>query len=808
MLWFFLYGCCSNAPAPILTEPLIRHTEAGGSISYTIDELVVDSTLMPSELQFDAWTDNEDITLIAKEDGFDLIADTLWQGRATVNVEVQDSCDTSSSIAFDVEFGDPNMEIGENACPILFNYSSDSADNIVIAGDFNDWNVDTTPMTKDSDGGFTQILYLDPGTYSYKMVELDAGQPKWNCDPNAALKQCDAGQDPMATCVPEANSCNSMIIVPDCKKPQISIDALSLSEDEQSLSFGVQQSNGPRISQLIVQFDERSPIEINWDGDATYFDMIDEIEPGRHRLMLYARDANGIESNSLSIPFWTQDDNWRNGVMYFAFVDRFYNGDTTNDVSYGASHDITDYMGGDWAGTMAKLPYLADLGVTALWLTAPLNNADGVYGGKCDLTYTGYHGYWPTDSRELEPIFGNEETLRLLIKEAHRLGMRVLFDWVGNHVHEDHPHYSDHPDWFTPSDICEDANNWNDKPETCWFAPYLPTLAYKSPDVHATMIQEAMELAHRFDIDGFRVDAVKHIPKDVHLNFQTTIAAELEHSEHWDAFDFYTVGETFSGDFDLLNSYIGQDMLDGQFNFDLYWKILSAIGREEAPLWTLNDAAADAREAFGDALMCQFIGNHDVERFISHASGEVLSLYGDGGCPNGTARLGAAPPNTSLPYLRLMNAWTWLLTQPEMALIYTGDEIGLPGYHDPDNRQMMKFENELNSFEQMTLSHVQVLSQARQNHPEIHQGDSIEWWGRPDPDVLATAKSSQYGHSISIINRKQESVSLLNGLEWAGLPVGGQWKDILSGEIFTASGDDLSIDIPASTSRVLIWITD
>ena len=389
------------------------------------------------------------------------------------------------------------------------------------------------------------------------------------------------------------------------------------------------------------------------------------------------------------------DFDWNQSVLYFVFVDRFFNGDTSNDTPYGANWATGDYMGGDWKGVIEKLDYLQNLGVDALWLTAPINNPSGVYDGKCGMTITGYHGYWPSGN-DLEEHFGDEDMFKQLIDEAHSRGMRVLVDWVGNHLHNDHPYVSENPDWFTSVHLCDENDNWNAAPETCWFAPYIPTINYYNLDPIQTFIDDAIVLAKKYDIDGYRVDAVKHIPRAVHYNMQTRIKKELEHSLAGGNFEFYTVGETFSGDSGLLSSYVSDQMLDGQFDFALYWSILSAFARDESGLPDVEATFDSSRQAYGSSLMSNFLGNHDVERFISHAAGEVGSLYGEGLCPNGDWRGPAQAPDYADAYEKLKLAWTWLLTHEGPALIYYGDEVGLPGYHDPDNRQMMIFDEQVN----------------------------------------------------------------------------------------------------------------
>ena len=96
-------------------------------------------------------------------------------------------------------------------------------------------------------------------------------------------------------------------------------------------------------------------------------------------------------------------------------------------------------------------------------------------------------------------------------------------------------------------------------------------------------IDDAIDFAIEYNVDGFRVDAVKHMPKSVHWNFERQIQQRIEHPSDT-PFDFYTVGETFSGDRGLLGDYIGDAYLDGQFDFALYWKLLDTFAHGNGSL--------------------------------------------------------------------------------------------------------------------------------------------------------------------------------------------------------------------------------
>ena len=130
---------------------------------------------------------------------------------------------------------------------------------------------------------------------------------------------------------------------------------------------------------------------------------------------------------------------WRNVSLYFAIVDRFANGDPDNDRSYGRSPDgeqeIGTFHGGDLKGLTGKLDYLAELGISALWISAPYEQIHGWVGGgdKGDFRHYAYHGYYALDYTQLDANMGSEDQLRELIRQAHARGIRVLFDVVLNH---------------------------------------------------------------------------------------------------------------------------------------------------------------------------------------------------------------------------------------------------------------------------------------------------------------------------------------------------------------------------------------
>lgn len=780
MLFLLLSGCCRDDAPPILAtlDPLVG--EEGEVLEVPIDDLVIEGDEVELSVEAD-----RDVAAAVDGDVLRVVPDPGWAGEASVIVTATDGCGDEATTELIVQVGAQYAAVGD--CTTRFEYSG-SAQSVGIAGVFNDWDPTATPM--DQDGGvWTASLDLAAGEWPYKLVVDGA----WQCDPSADFMQCDEGYTWDAACS-GGDSCNSMVVVADCEQPTLVLESLDHDADRVALSVSF-------LSGLSGAALDAASVTVNGAEVSDALGTLDiDLDEGRNTLRIDATDADGRAAEQLYIPLWNDDRDWESGLMYYAFVDRFADGDASLNGLEGTNHWETDYLGGDWQGVIDRLDYLDELGVTVIWLTAPQDNGQGAWGDQCSANYSGYHGYWPSDAFAPEEHFGDDDTLRTLIDEAHARNMRVLTDWVANHVHEDHPYAVDHPDWFNDELICA-GDVWNTDPETCWFDTFLPDIAYYETEPLVQMVDDAVWWVKEYELDGYRVDAVKHMPHAVFFNFQSRVRNEIEHSEVGGVEDFYTVGETFTGDRGLIGAYVNPDELDAQFDFTLYWSILSVIARGEGSLLDLEGTFEDSESAYAGYTMSTFLGNHDVERFIAHASGEVNSLYGDGACPEGWIRGPDEAPDWDEPYLRLKLAWTWLLTHEGLPLVYYGDEIGLPGYHDPDNRQMMRFDDELSWNEAAVYDHVSALGQARREHPALSTGERTRWW--EEDDVLAWARVEGDSEALIVVNRSWDDRTLDNGLSFAGLSE-GTFTDVLSGETIASSGDGISVYVAAMSSRVLV----
>ena len=798
-------GCCGrDAPTWLALEPVVMAPDVRQAIA--LGDKVADDR---PGLSFVAEPEPGVLASVDQEGTLTLLSESGFTGASSVHLIATDACGNVAETDLKVTVG-----VSGGRCVETVTYAARGAGTgqVFIAGAFNEWNASATPMTSVGGGAWSVDLSLSPGAWPYKLVEVDytAGTEQWACDPDSDFMQCDEGYSWDAACTPGGPSCNSMLMVPDCSLPTLDVTSLRIDRELNTVSVTVDvpAAKLALISTAAATLDGGAVDA--WTGSGFQY-TASNLSDGRHALDFSVTTTDGRTPTPVHIPFWTDDATWQNGLMYYVFVDRFHDGDQAINVSEGTSAASADYDGGDWRGVIDKMDYLEDLGVTVIWLTAPQDNPSGAFGGSCNATYSGYHGYWPAEPFACEGHFGDSDTLHELVTAAHARNMRVITDWVANHVEENHPYYAAHPEWFNPLALCGDADNWNDIPETCWFDTFLPDVNYYKTEPLVQLVDDSMVWAREYDLDGYRVDAVKHMAHSVFRNFGGRVQNEIEFTDAGGDEDFYTVGETYSGDQTLINSYIGpENGLDAQFDFPLYWAIVAAFGRDEIGLsngeGSLQSVRAATATAFAGHTMSTFLGNHDVARFIAQASGEISSLYGDSACgSDGSLRTPDTPPGWSEPYDRLRLAWTFLLTSEGLPLIYYGDEIGMPGYNDPDNRQVMRFGDDLSADEGDVLAHVQLLGQARRGHPAMSTGRRVDWW-EGEGDVWAYAREVDGDEVIVLLNRSDTDRTLSNGLAFAGLS-GARYSDVLSGETFTAEGDNLTVALPAMSSRVLV-LTD
>jgi len=490
------------------------------------------------------------------------------------------------------------------------------------------------------------------------------------------------------------------------------------------------------------------------------------------------------------------DFDWRDAVLYFVFVDRFFDGDASNNATVPGVPGAANYQGGDWAGVLQKIEegYFDELGVNALWLSVPMDNTDDSGLGTDGQNYSAYHGYWPSDLNAVESRFGTMADLTAVVDAAHARGIMVIVDYAMNHVHISSPVYADHPDWFWPVwdggnyCVCGDGCGWDGAAgRRCWFTDYLPDFNFTNSAARQFSVDNAIQWIQDTGIDGFRLDAVKHIEDAWITDLRARVKSDIEPvtEQH-----FYMVGETFTSDKNTIGYYVNPStMLDGQFDFPLRAELISAVLTRGSSMQDLDAFLGSNDGFYGAGIMSTFIGNHDVPRSIHFAQDNpVWSNAWDGGKDKAWSGQPGLPGGTSA-FERMANAFTVLYTLPGVPLIYYGDEIGLPGAGDPDNRRFMQWSG-YSSGQTLIRDHLKTLATVRAAHTALRRGTRTTVW--VNSDVLVYKMVDGGDEVFVAVNRGDGSATA------SGLP-GGALTDELTGE--SLSGPDVSM--PPRSSRIL-----
>jgi len=602
--------------------------------------------------------------------------------------------------------------------PVEFTYDPKGMqhESVTVRGEFNGWTAGR-PEFELIDGMWKATLMLSPGAYQYLIV-VDGTE---GLDPS--------NPDRIDNNMGKYNSVLSVGLDIAEKVPRIFTDEF----DKNDIEIGYKNN----VSGLFVFWQNvRLPVayyELEEEGE--YEIEIPEVAAKLKRsfLRVWAWNEYGV-SNELLIPLeygrvlddtelMTRRD--RHGmILYNAFVDRFYDADTSNNRPLNIPEVLpqADYHGGDIKGVTAKIKdgYFSDLGVNTLWISPVVKNAEGAYGywPEPESKFSGYHGYWPISFTIIDDRYGSENDLHELVKVAHEHDMNVLLDFVANHVHEQHPVYQANPEWATNLYLPDGTLNterWDEYRLTTWFDVFLPSLDLSKPEVYEMLSDSAIYWIKKYKLDGFRHDATKHIP-EVFWRALTRKLKELGAENDQQA--VYQIGETYGGP-ELISSYVGSGMLDAQFDFNVYDDALAVLIRPDESFARLDASLHESMQYYGaHNLMGYITGNQDRGRFTSYAGGALM--FDEDAKEAGWTRNIGVGDNRGYKTTEMLFAFN--MTIPGLPVIYYGDEIGMPGGNDPDSRRMMRFSG-LADDEREMINMVSKLTKMRSSNLALMYGD-------------------------------------------------------------------------------------
>jgi len=355
-----------------------------------------------------------------------------------------------------------------------------------------------------------------------------------------------------------------------------------------------------------------------------------------------------------------QTPEWVEGtVWYQIFPDRFRKGAAAHAPAVCENWETgkptyRNFFGGNLAGITEKLPWLAELGISGLYLTPVFCSPSN-------------HKYNTEDYFAVDPHFGDIGELKELVRQAHRLNMRVMLDGVFNHAGDTHPFWQDvlenqenspYKDYFhirrfpvrrpgpdvPPRDLDFHAFAW---------VARMPKWNTENPEARKYLLDAAAYWIRECDIDGWRLDVANEVSLDFWRDF-----SRLMHSLKK---DFYVLGEIWHD----ASNWINAGLFNAVMNYPLEHAVSECfLERKTSPqdfterLFAVLNRYSDSRNRVGFNLL----DSHDTDRALTRANG------------NGQA---------------LRNAFTMMFLLPGSPCIYYGTEVGMEGGGDPDCRRPM-----------------------------------------------------------------------------------------------------------------------
>ena len=460
----------------------------------------------------------------------------------------------------------------------------------------------------------------------------------------------------------------------------------------------------------------------------------------------------------VSHPVWVQD-----AVFYQIFPERFANGDSGNDptgaVPWDSMPTRENFFGGDLQGVLDRIDYLADLGVTALYLT-PV------------FTALSNHKYDTCDYLSVDPAFGSTDLLRSLVDACHAHGVRVVLDAVFNHCGDGFWAFQDvvargatspYAGWF--QDVSYPVRYEPPSYQTCGGAAFLPKLNLANREVREYLLDVARYWIETCDIDGWRLDVPWKAPFDFWREFRTAVKIIKP--------DAYIVGETWRDTAHWLEG----DTCDGIMNYPLRDCILDYCVRDTMDAEDFDHFSARLRSVHGpaDALNLNLLGSHDTPRLMTLSGGNVRR-----------AKLAAVLQ----------------FTLPGAPMVYYGDEIGMVGENDPDCRRTMCWE--AGQWNQEVYAAIRALASARRSHAALRRG-SIETL-RVFNGLYAFRRCTAEDEVIVVTNPRQALIDVtIASSEAMDAGPNRTWRDLLSGQTFTERAGTIHFDaLPEQSAFVLV----
>ncbi|HEX5604004.1 MAG TPA: alpha-amylase family glycosyl hydrolase [Pyrinomonadaceae bacterium] len=491
-----------------------------------------------------------------------------------------------------------------------------------------------------------------------------------------------------------------------------------------------------------------------------------------------------------------------NDVMYLIMIDRFADGDPSNNGGIYDRKNKFYYHGGDLQGVIDHLPYLKELGVTAIWLTPWYDNYDRLnqIELKEDSPSTGFHGYNPQDFYAVEEHFGSLAKLEELVESAHRSGIKIIQDQVMNHTGPYHPWVDDPPTatWFNGTRSKHLKNVFQTwalhdpraveslKRETMegWFLDFLPDLNQHDEEVSRYLIQNTLWWIGVTGLDGIRMDTWQYVPNSFWRDWTRALKREFP--------NFKVVGEVKDGDVVHTSFFQGGRVrfdgvdsgLDSLLDFPLFYPIRHAFA-EGKPIDEIPKTLAKDYLYTNSEILVTLLGGHDDGRFMSEKGATIAGL-------------------------KLANAF--VLTTRGVPQLYYGDELALEGGDEPTTRGDFPggFGGDArnafsaggrNKDQQELFEYIKRLTTLRRQFEVLRTGELVNLY--VSEQQYAYARRGPSRAVIVVINNDNDAASI--EFDVSRLATGGIWKDQLgvSPPVQTDDGK-MRVSLPKRSAAILV----
>jgi len=424
-------------------------------------------------------------------------------------------------------------------------------------------------------------------------------------------------------------------------------------------------------------------------------------------------------------PDWVKDIVW-----YQIFPERFANGDPSispdNVIPWGSEDPkVRSFFGGDLQGIIDHLDYIQNLGVTGIYFTPITSGATN-------------HKYDTTDYLTVDPAFGNEETLKRLIDEAHKRDIKIMFDAVFNHIGASskqwqdvlkHGEKSKYVDWFyinqfplieetKPGQHSKDTLNYR----AFSFSKNMPKLNTENPEVIEYLLEAGRYWVENFDIDAWRLDVANEVDQRFWRRFRDELKAIKP--------DLYILGEVWHDSMNWLRG----DQFDAVMNYPLTDAILGFFASKSLTANQFKSAVSEINVNYPinvNEVSFLLLDSHDTPRIIDQC--------------------GADKDKVKLAYL-------FQFTQTGSPCIYYGGEIGLDGGADPLNRKCMIWDEDKHDLDMK--QHIKKIIELRKTHPAL-RSHQMQWLMTDDMQQTIIYKKENHGETIFIAINNSDKVANL-----------------------------------------------